>query len=60
MENLNLQDHKNVIPLENYKQPQEEKKMKGNIYPTKYGYQVRFGRKICRHFKELTRMLNHF
>ena len=27
--------------------------MKGNIYETKYGYQVRFGRKICKHFKSL-------
>ena len=24
--------------------------MKGNIYPTEYGWQVRFGRAICRHF----------
>jgi hypothetical protein len=27
--------------------------MKGSIYPTKYGYQVRFGRKIGKHFKTL-------
>jgi len=27
--------------------------MKGNIYATKYGHQVRFGRKICKHFKSL-------
>jgi len=25
--------------------------MKGNIYPTKYGFQVRFGRKLTRHFR---------
>ena len=27
--------------------------MKGQIYPTKYGYQVRFGRKLTKHFKNL-------
>lgn len=27
--------------------------MKGGIYPTKYGYQVRFGRKLTKHFKSL-------
>jgi hypothetical protein len=27
--------------------------MKGRIYPTKSGYQVRFGRKLTRHFKTL-------
>jgi len=27
--------------------------MKGNIYPTRYGYQVRFGEKLCKHFKTL-------
>lgn len=26
--------------------------MKGGIYPTKYGFQVRFGRKLTKHFKE--------
>ena len=26
--------------------------MKGSIYPTKYGFQVRFGRKLTKHFKE--------
>jgi hypothetical protein len=36
--------------------------MKGRIYPTKYGYQVRFGRKLCKHFKDLgdaERFLNY-
>jgi len=28
--------------------------MKGNIYRTKYGFQVRFGRKLTKHFKNLT------
>ncbi|MHC4397805.1 MAG: hypothetical protein ACYS1A_19345, partial [Planctomycetota bacterium] len=28
--------------------------MKGDIYPTQYGYQVRFGEEICRHFTDLT------
>lgn len=27
--------------------------MKGNIYPTKYGHQVRYGEKLCKHFKSL-------
>jgi len=27
--------------------------MKGGIYPTKYGYQVRYGRKLTKHFKSL-------
>ena len=35
--------------------------MKGNVYPTKYGYQVRFGRKLTKHFttlQEAERFLN--
>ena len=35
--------------------------MKGNIYPTKYGFQVRFGRELTKHFKnieEAERFLN--
>jgi integrase len=27
--------------------------MKGQIYPTKYGFQVRFGRKLTKHFKTM-------
>ena len=36
--------------------------MKGNIYKTQYGFQVRFGRKLCKHFKTLSdaeRFLNY-
>ena len=34
-----------------YTSPNGEVCMKGSIYPTKYGYQVRFGRKLTKHFK---------
>ena len=40
-------------PLDKYKSKGGEQCMKGNIYPTKYGYQIRFGRDVCLHAKTI-------